>query len=80
VTSYVPEQKCTTVQDPVERQVPREDCRQVPRQECEQVPQEKVEYSRIWHQHRYRCQSSLRRLRPWCKRVLHQWQRRLRRS
>ena len=44
VTNYVPEQKCTTVQDPVERKVPRENCVSVPRQECKQVPREKVEY------------------------------------
>jgi len=40
----VDEQKCTTVQDPVERKVPRENCVSVPRQECKQVPREKVEY------------------------------------
>jgi len=44
VTSYVPEQKCTTVQDLVERKVPRENSVSVPRQECEQVPREMVEY------------------------------------
>ena len=34
VTTYVSEQKCTTLQDLVERKVPREHCESVPRQEC----------------------------------------------
>ena len=37
VTKYESEQKCHTVQDKVERQVPRQVCNKVPRKECKQV-------------------------------------------
>ena len=44
VTKYESEQKCHTVQDKVERQVPRQVCNQVTRQACRQVPVTKTEY------------------------------------
>ena len=37
VTRYDSKQECKTVQDKVERQVPRQVCHDVPRKECKQV-------------------------------------------
>ncbi len=44
VCQPVPRNQCNTVQDKVDRQVPREEYKTVPRQECAQVPRQVTNY------------------------------------